>query len=131
MAVPLALTKRLPRTMLRRGPDVYVLPSYDGLRRIRDPRITAGGSVLAIISEDADAVQILGLEEASDILGQPGLRKATLVADGDWIYVYLSGVQRPARIGAMLDAIDQLARAVPGRRWPIPGETHTSVYGAV
>lgn len=121
----------LPRTMVRRGPDVYELPSYEGLGRVREPRIAARNGVLSVVSEDPDAVRHLGLREIADYADAWGLGRATLVADGDWIYVFVDGGQRARRIEPMLDAVARLARAVPGKQWPVPGETHTSVYGAV
>lgn len=121
--------QHLPRTMIRHGIDVYALPVHEGLHRVRDTGRVPGRGVLAVTSADPVLARTLPLRSIAQ--GLEAITSTTLVADGDWVYAYRPGDQQIRHVDVMIEVIERLARGVPGRRWPVLGESSSGVYGAV
>lgn len=121
----------LPRTVVRQGIDTYEVPAYEGLQRVREPKVRTRAGELAIVSEDPDAVATLGLEEIAPWFELTGrISRATLMTDGDWVLLVRSSGQSSSAIEPMVDFLRRFARDLPGGEWPIPSEV-PDVYGAI
>lgn len=129
MVVALRTDQRLPRTMIRAGIDVYVLPAYEGMNRVTEPKIWVRNGILSILSEDPRATETLPVRAVRTDLELD--QRMTFVADGDWLYAYRPGKVKPWRIEQMLRTLQVFARDVEQPRWPGPDEPTRYVYGAV
>lgn len=127
--VALHTRQQLPRTIVRAGVDVYVLPAYDGLHRVLEPKRWTRNGVMSVLSDDPDAAARLPLDRVADDLGIDG--QLHLVTDGDWIYAYRSGSASLWRIDQMLVAVQKVARGIRPTRWPGEDDPSSYVYGAV
>jgi hypothetical protein len=127
--VALHTRQHLPRTMMRAGIDVYVLPSYDGMPRLREPRRRTRGGVLSIISAEPARAASLPFDALVRDLGLD--HQLTIAADGDWMYAYRPAVPAPWRIEAMLTTLQKLARGIASPRWPSEEAPPSYVYGAI
>lgn len=127
--VALHTRQHLPRTMVRAGTDVYVLPGYEGMHRIRTPKRWVRGGLLSIISAEPDRASDLPYEAISRALAED--RQLTFVADGDWLYVHRPGVPAPWRIAALLVTLEQFARAIEDPAWPSDEGPPSYVYGQI
>lgn len=129
MVVALRTAQRLPRTMIRAGIDVYVLPAYEGMHRVTEPKVWVRNGLLSILSEDPRATETLPIRAVRTDLELD--QRMTLVADGDWLYAYRPGRARPWRIEPMLRTLRVFARDVEQPPWPGPENPTRHVYGAV
>jgi hypothetical protein len=127
--VALHTRQRLPRTIVRAGIDVYVLPAYDGLQRVLEPKRWTRHGVMSVLSEDPDAAAALPLDRVAADLGADG--QLHLVTDGDWIYAYRSGDANLWRIDQLVVTVQKLARGIRPTRWPDQNDASSFVYGAV
>lgn len=127
--VALHTRQHLPRTMVRAGIDVYVLPGYEGMHRIRTPKRWVRGGILSIISAEPDRAADLPYDAISRGLAED--RMATFVADGDWLYVFRPGAPATWRIAPMLVTLEQFARAIENPPWPTGEGPPSYVYGQV
>lgn len=127
--VALHTRQGLPRTIARAGIDVYVLPAYEGLHRVLEPKHWTRGGIISILSEDPDTARRFPFDRLTRDLSVDSA--LTVVADGDWIYAYRPGRPTLSRIDAMIVTVQKLARGIDGTRWPGPENPHANVYGAV
>lgn len=127
--VALHTRQQLPRTIARAGIDVYVLPSYEGLSRVREPVHRTRSGLVSILSEDPATARTLPFDRITNDLGIDA--RITVVTDGDWIYAYRPGKPHLHRIDSMMVVVQKLARAIRPTRWPGPDNPASYVYGAV
>lgn len=126
--VALHTRQGLPRTIARAGIDVYVLPAYEGLERVRDPELRIPGGRLALLSEDPGIAGTMPFDRLGRELALD--RQLTVVTDGDWIYAYRPGAATVWRLDAMMVVVEKLARGIRPTRWPAPDSPAARVYGA-
>lgn len=104
--------------MATAGIDVYSLPLYQGMHRVREPQLPLRHGVVSIISEDPDRAAALPYETlARDVWRDHGL---TFAADGDWIYLFRRGDPSAVQMESMLLALQRFARAIDHPRSPSP-----------
>jgi hypothetical protein len=127
--VALHTRQQLPRTMIRAGIDVYSLPAYEGMVRLREPAPTLRRGVMAIVTTAPTEAAGLPFDSlASDLSLDPQL---TVALDGDWLYAYRGGPLQRWRIEPILLTLQRFARAVENPPWPRADETRPYIYGQV
>lgn len=127
--VALHTRQGLPRTIARCGIDVYVLPAYEGLQRVREPVRRTRAGVVSILSDDPATATGLPFDRiAADLRIDSRL---TVVTDGDWIYAYRPGPPHLFRLDSMIATVQKLARGIAPTRWPGPENPSSYVYGAL